>query len=196
MPETGPPLDTLIHIADMHFWRIVTNPLRLMNKRFFGNLNVMWRRRRDFIMERAEPFADAVAATGVKSVLLTGDFASTATDEEFGLARRFVDGLRSRGLTPYLMPGNHDVYTHEAVRKRRFERHFGEFLPRGGYPARLALPGGTDLILAPTVCPRHFSTRGRITHKEIQRVAELLASCGPCAIVAAHYPVLHRTSGY
>jgi len=196
MADTKATEDRLVHIADMHFWRIVLNPLRMMNKRFFGNLGVTFNRRRHFIMERAEPFADAVAATGVSSVLLTGDFASTSLDEEFALAARFVNGLRERGLAVYLLPGNHDVYTVESCRKRRFEKHFKEFIPEHGYPARIVLPGGTPLILVPTVCQRPFSARGRVMIETIKAVSELLAGCGPVAMVAAHYPMLHRTSGY
>lgn len=168
----------------------------MMNKRFFGNLGVAFNRRHDFIMERAEPFADAVAATGVSTVVLTGDFGSTSLDEEFALATRFVNGLRGRGLTVHLVPGNHDVYTVESCRKRRFEQHFQEFIPECGFPARIELPGGTPLILVPTVCQRPFSARGRVTIETIQAVSKLLEGCGPVAIVAAHYPVLHRTNGY
>ena len=80
-------VDRLVHIADIHFWRVTLNPFRLVGKRALGALNVLLRRRRDFAMERAEQFADAVAATGINAVLLTGDFTSTSLDEEFALAR-------------------------------------------------------------------------------------------------------------
>ena len=196
MAETKITEDRLVHIADLHFWRIVLNPLRMMNKRFFGNLGVAFNRRHDFIMDRAEPFADAVAATGVSTVVLTGDFASTSLDEEFALATRFVNGLRQRGLDVHLVPGNHDVYTVESCRARRFEKYFHEFIPENGYPARVTLPGGTPLILVPTVCQRPFSARGRVTIETVEAVSELLEGCGPVAIVAAHYPVLHSTDGY
>jgi hypothetical protein len=196
MTDLQPPRETVVHIGDVHFWRIVINPLRLMNKRFFGNLTVLFKRRREFLMDHAEPFANAVAATGARSVLLTGDFASTSTDEEFASAVYFVRGLRGRGLAVHLLPGNHDVYTFEAFRARRFERHFAEFLPRRGYPALVSLPGGTPLILLPTVCPRHFSARGLVTPKTVDTVREMLKACGPMVLVAAHYPLLHRTHGY
>ena len=191
-----PPLERFAHIADLHFWQIVTNPWLLMNKRFLGNLTVILRRRYEFVMERAEPFADAIAASGIGSVVLTGDFASTATDEEFMLAASFVRGLQARGMAVHVLPGNHDVYTFEAARERRFEKHFAEFIPPGGYPALVKLPGGTPLILAPTVCPRHLSARGLVTPETVRAVAGLLEECGPLAVVAAHYPLLHTARGY
>jgi len=188
--------DSFVHIADLHFWRIVVNPLRLMNKRFLGNLNVALRRRHEFAMENAEPFAEAVAATGLKSVLITGDFASTALEEEFAVASRFVRGLRERGLEVHLVPGNHDVYTFESARAKRFEKHFREFLPPNGYPSLTTLPGGTPLVVVPTVVPRYLSARGRITDDQAAAVGELLAECGGTVVVAGHYPFLHETHGY
>ncbi len=189
-------IDRFAHIADLHFWRIVLNPLRMLNKRFLGNLTVIFRRSREFVMERAETFADEIAASGINVAVLTGDFSSTSQDEEFDLAVRFVRGLRRRGMAVHLLPGNHDVYTFGAARKRRFEHHFAEFLPPQGYPALLSLPGGTPLLLVPTVCPRHFSARGHVTPETVAATKDLLNDCGPQAVIAAHYPVLHETHGY
>ncbi|HNR34509.1 MAG TPA: metallophosphoesterase [Candidatus Hydrogenedentes bacterium] len=188
--------DAFAHIADIHFWRVILNPFLLANKRFWGNLTVVMRRRHEFVLERAEAYADAVAATGVRAVVFTGDFSSTSLDAEFRMAVQFVEKLHARGLDVHLMPGNHDVYTFRAYRTRRFEHFFAPFIPVQGYPALTMLPGGTPLLLVPTVAPRHFSARGRITRLEIDRVAELLDECGPRVVVAAHYPVLHATSGY
>lgn len=196
MQNAGLYQDQVVHVADIHFWRVVLNPLRLMNKRFLGNLTVLLKRRYEFPTENAEPFADAVAATGVKTVIMTGDFTSTSLDGEFELAVRFVRGMRDRGLTVHVLAGNHDVYTFEAWRAARFEQYFAEFLPEGGYPSLQHLPGGTSLILVPTVCPRHLSTRGLVTAETIEEVSDLLTKCGPRVIVAAHYPVLHHTHGY
>jgi 3',5'-cyclic AMP phosphodiesterase CpdA len=190
------PRDALIHIGDLHFWRVVLNPLRLLNKRALGNLNVMLRRRQEFDMDRAEPCADAVAATGIKHALLTGDFTSTSIDEEFEMARTFVDGLAQRGLGISLMPGNHDVYTFEAQRARRFERHFEPYLPPEGYPARVMLPGGTHLILVPGAQPNLLTAKGYVGDDVIAQVAALLADAPEPVLVAAHYPVLSHTYGY
>lgn len=196
MHESGAPKDTLLHVADLHFWTVVVNPLRLLNKRFLGNLNVWLRRGRTFPMREAVPFVDALAATSANQVLLTGDFTSTSLDEEFLLARRFVDVLSDSGFTLNLMPGNHDVYTFEARRKRRFEHHFAPYVPREGYPALRRLAGGTPLLLAPTVCPNWVSSKGRITLQETEQVKRLLGGLPPVAIVSGHYPLLDKTHGY
>lgn len=193
---TNAAIDRVAHIADIHFWRVVLNPFRMMNKRFLGNLTVVLRRKHEFVLEHAEPFADSVAATGVNAVILTGDFSSTSLPEEFERAAKFVRGLRNRGMAVHLLPGNHDVYTFESARRKRFEKYFAEFLPEGGYPALQRLPGGTPLILVPTVCPRHFSASGLVTRETVDKVAALLNECGPRVVVAAHYPILSKTHGY
>jgi hypothetical protein len=188
--------DHLVHIGDVHFWRIVFNPLRMLNKRFLGNLTVIMRRRREFILENTESFMDAVAATGARTALLTGDLVSTATPEEFRLALDFVDGLRSRGMNVLLTPGNHDVYTFESVKRGRFEQFFADHLPQEGFPCVRTLAGGTPVILAHSVVPRHFSARGHITKDTVERVRDMLKDCDRPTLFATHYPYLHRTYGY
>lgn len=191
------PRDVLLHMTDIHFWEIVRNPLQLMNKRFLGNLNVILRRRRAFDTTQAAAFADALAATGARVVFAGGDFTSTATDGEFRQALAFMKELTQRGLQVIALPGNHDVYTFESARRRRFERHFASFIPEEGYPCRVTLPGGTPLVLAPTVCPNWISSCGRIAEPDVARIAELIAEAPPGPlIVGSHYPVLHATEGY
>ncbi|MCC6694196.1 MAG: metallophosphoesterase [Candidatus Hydrogenedentes bacterium] len=196
MHRSGEPIDTLLHVADLHFWKVVANPLRLLNKRFLGNLNVWLRRGRSFPMREAALFVEALAATSANQVLLTGDFSSTSLDEEFALARRFVDALSDRGFALNLMPGNHDVYTFEARHKRRFEYHFASYVPQEGYPALRHLAGGTPLLLVPTVCPNWVSSKGRITRQETEQVGQLLDRLPPVVVVAGHYPLLEKTHGY
>jgi len=196
MSETQPK-DSILHISDLHFWEVVWNPLRLMNKRMLGNLNVYWRRRHEFVMHRAEEFADNAAGTGIRTVVMTGDFTSTATEAEFDMGRAFVEGLVHRGLKVILMPGNHDVYTFQSVRQRRFQHFFGEFLPDNGFPHRFTLPGGTSLIVVPTVTANFLSSKGRIRRREVRETAALIEECGEGPIlVAGHYPVLHHTYNY
>ncbi len=189
--------DRLLHITDVHFWEVVLNPLRLLNKRALGNLNVVLRRRFEYDVGRAEAFAEVLAGLEVPTVFAGGDFTSTATDTECRRALEFVRSLVGRGLNVLALPGNHDYYTFEAVRKRRFERHFEAFLPEEGFPARLTLPGGTPFVLVPTVCANWFSSSGRITPQQVEESARLIAECPPGPVLAgAHYPVLHRTHAY
>ena len=191
------PTDTLIHITDLHFWSFVRNPMALLNKRFLGNINVLYRRRHEFHMERARPFGEHLASLGIEDLLIGGDFTSTATPREYQMSRDYVDTLKDHGLNIHLLPGNHDVYTFESVRCRRFNEYFGDFKSPEEYPHRRNLPGGTPLILVPTVCPNWLSSAGSISDREIAATRELLEACpdGPI-LVAGHYPILHETHAY
>lgn len=195
-PGTNAVRDRLVHIADLHFWSLVWNPFALLGKRFLGNLNVLLRRGRHFPMEHAEPFADYAASLGIPAALLTGDFTSTSTETEFRMARQFVDGLVRRGLVVSVLPGNHDVYTFRAAHENRFARHFAPYLPENGYPALETLPGGTSLVLVPTVCPNLLSSAGRIAADDVAATEALLREASDPLIVGAHYPVIYETEAY
>lgn len=188
--------DSLLHLTDLHFWEVVVNPLRLLNKRFLGNLNVWLRRRNEFPFHQADQHLEEISATGIPHLLITGDFTSTATDKECALGAAFTRRLEERGLHLHLLPGNHDLYTFESRRRGRFQRHFGPWMPPEGYPAVRCLPGGTPLILVPTVCPNLLSARGRVTGPDISAAARLLESGPSPALVAGHYPLLHETYAY
>ncbi|HRI87677.1 MAG TPA: metallophosphoesterase [Candidatus Hydrogenedentes bacterium] len=190
------PRDTLLHVADLHFWHVTWNPLQLLNKRALGNANVFFRRARHFAMDRAASFVDTLDAAGPKTMLFTGDFSSTSLDAEFVRARQFVDAVHARGFDIHLLPGNHDVYTFGSQRTRRFEHHFAPYLHADGCPARVTLPGGTPMILVPTVCANWLSSRGRISDEEIAQVRALVDATEGPIIVAGHYPVLARTVAY
>jgi predicted phosphodiesterase len=195
-PEPIQPVDTLLHVADLHFWEVVRNPFKLMNKRLLGNLNVYLRRRHEFVMERADAFAERLAETAINTALLTGDFTSTSTEREFAMAEDFVSGLTKRGMDVMLVPGNHDVYTFGSHRRQRFEHHFRRFLPEKGYPAQYTLTGGTSVILVSTVRPNFLSSKGWIPDGDIQRMSAMLEKASNPVIVGGHYPVLHRTAQY
>ena len=194
--ETPEPVDRLCHIADVHFWTVERNPLRLLNKRFLGNLNVLLRRRRAYRTERVDAYADHIAERAFPVVLQTGDLTSTALDDEFVRAARFLRRLRDLGPNVIVIPGNHDVYTFESVRKRRIARHLDGLIPAEGLPARRALPGGTPLILVPTVRPNILSSRGEVDADSIAKTRALVEAAADPLIVAGHYPLLTTTHGY
>lgn len=194
---TGPEVDRLLHITDLHFWEVVFNPLHLMNKRALGNINVALRRRREYLTSRGDAYAAALAEKGAPVLFAGGDFTSTATEREFADAARFIHKLRGHGMQVVAVPGNHDVYTFESVRRRRFERHFGAYCPDEALPCRITLPGGTPMVLAPTARARVLSSKGHITEAEAAEAARLVAEAPPGPVlVGAHYPVLHKTHAY
>lgn len=194
--DDSAPLAVFLHIADIHFWRIVWQPWRLLNKRLAGNLNVLLRRRHRYPMALAAAHGNRIADLGVGYAVLTGDFTSTALPAEFEQAGAFVDALVHAGVAPAILPGNHDVYTLGAFRTDRCRNYLGAYMPER-YPARWTLPGGVPLVLVPTVRPGFWHSRGHISRADIEETAELVrtAPAGP-VVVAAHYPILEKSAAY
>lgn len=184
----------LIHCTDLHFWKVVYNPFRLLSKRVLGNFNVWYRRRHEFLTDNAADVADYIAGLGAGDVFLGGDFTSTALEEEFEMAAKWMERLEQRKLNLHVVPGNHDVYTFNSARIRRFEKVMARHMPEEGYPAVRTLANGASLILAPTACPNYISSRGRITSPLIEHVVKLVQeSPDEVVLVGAHYPVLEKT---
>ena len=188
--------DRFLHIADLHFWRVEWNPLVLMNKRLLGNANVLLKRRHHFHQQHAGERLAYIAGLGIPDAILTGDFTSTATPAEFELAQGFVEELRRNRLDLSLMPGNHDVYTFESVRRKRYEEYLGNSRPRAGAPLVRRLPGGTPVVMVDTVQANYLSSRGHFPAETEAPLEAMLASLADPLVVAAHYPVLPETYAY
>ena len=96
-----------------------------------------------------------------------------------------------------VVPGNHDVYTFESVRARRFREYFEPYMPSEHLPCRVQLPGGTPLVLTPTVCANVLSSAGRIGAAQVAETRKLIENAGHGPVlVMGHYPVLHETHAY
>ena len=72
--------------------------------------------------------ASDVARHKADHLLVTGDLTGYATDEEFASAREALGCIADSSATCSVVPGNHDCFTPNAVRTRRFEKHFGHLL--------------------------------------------------------------------
>lgn len=189
-------IDRLLHLTDFHFWEVVFNPFRFMNKRIIGNVNVFMKRRHEFFMDRAEAYADYAGTLNAPDALLTGDFTSTATPREFEMARQFILRLEHNSIKPVAIPGNHDVYTFESVRKKQFQKFLEPWIPEKPLPCLIELRGGTPVLFVPTVRPNIVSSQGYVGPKTIRDVAALLKELDRPVIVAAHYPLIHKTGNY
>jgi hypothetical protein len=188
--------DKFLHIADLHFWRLTLNPMRQLNKRVLGNLNLFLKRRHEFVMENAEPYLDHVKSVGIPDAVFTGDFTTTSLPEEFEMSQAFMRRATDAGLRAVAVPGNHDLYTFAAERRNVFLEHLREWAGDDSLPTLYRLPGGTPVLLVPTVCANWVSSKGVIREAEIARTRSLLDGIDDQVIVAGHYPLLTETAAY
>jgi Icc protein len=138
----------ILHFSDIHVDvspRLV--PFRdWLGKRLVGGANHLFRRGRHFRRTR-----EKLAALGrfaeeheVDLAICTGDYTILGTEVELAAARLAIEPLTKRPAGYVTVPGNHDVYLHDSIREKRFDKYFGEFL-RNDLP-ELASPDGWPLI--------------------------------------------------
>ncbi len=185
----------IAQISDLHFTKLTWNPVRLFSKRVLGLFNWVVCRTHAFSEELADELPDLFKELGVDHVLLGGDFTTTALEEEFKVARRFVDKLPAPWTA---IPGNHDVYTYRSQRKKVFYQflenetpgEFGYSLKKDRVEAR-RLDGPYWLVaLDVSRATNLYSSRGFFSEEveEKMKGALSLIPKEDSVIVCCHYP--------
>lgn len=186
----------LVHITDLHFFSQGLTLSHFLSKRFLGYFNWILNRRRRFDFSFADRFFTRLKQQKPRAVIISGDLTVTSDLKEFEVARQFVDRIRSVGVPLYLIPGNHDYYTFESVRRRRFEEFFDDYLVSKDYPAFVKLEENLSMIFLHTVKPNLLSSRGCISPEQVEKLGVIINDSSSPLIVCSHYPVLHRTDTY
>lgn len=199
------PTARIIHLGDLHFWRIPYNPVRYLNKRLLGVGNlVVGGRARKFRQELMPKLAVRVSELGCDWLLLSGDLSSTALPAEFQAARAMLEPLTPRiRVGVHAVPGNHDCYLGKPSEADEFARHIGPAL--GGIRHVEARPLENQALLIGinattnngigshgSLSESHFTAiqAGLETHRQLPRV-----------IILCHFPqehpdgILHRERG-
>jgi 3',5'-cyclic AMP phosphodiesterase CpdA len=101
---------TLAHISDPHLGPLPPVRARdLMNKRFFGYLSWMRRRRGIHRPEVLAALAEDLGARTPDHLVVTGDLTNIALTEEFSRVAEWLHGLGAPEAVT-VIPGNHDAY--------------------------------------------------------------------------------------
>ncbi len=187
----------IAHLSDLHFSKVEFNFKQFFNKRWIGNLNYLLRRQKDFNYSILSSLPILLQKEKVDLVLLSGDLSCTASHAEFALASHFINLLKQSGLQVVLVPGNHDSYTKNAYKKKRFY----EFFP-SKYDSsfdlkehNVALKHLSEkwwlLLLDTTLATPLLCCHGRFSEKAEKHLKEALLSLPPDAnvILANHFPI-------
>jgi len=114
----------LAHVSDLHAFSLDgTNPLSFLSKRLPGLVNLTLHRRQKHPRAILTALIEDLNAQGLDEIAITGDVTSLALESEFKVARRLLDELELGARHVTLVPGNHDVYTLDALLRRPFH-HF------------------------------------------------------------------------
>ncbi len=123
----------LAHISDLHFSNWDWSPSQFFSKRWLGNLNFLFGRRRIFSHERLKLLPALFKEQGISDVIITGDLSTTSSPAEFQKAKEFIQTLEAEGLGVFCVPGNHDQYTREAYKQQLFYDYFPSKWDNGPY---------------------------------------------------------------
>ena len=136
----------ILHFSDTHVGIIqhVLHPKRLLSKRAIGAFNLL-RGRGKYFDEVEEKMAAMVRfkeELAVDYVVHTGDYTALGLEQELHLARELVAPMMHPPQRYLTVPGNHDIYVHEANSHYRFNEQFcsvlqndlPEYCAGGHYP--------------------------------------------------------------
>lgn len=122
----------ILHVSDLH----VEVPFaelpkgELVSKRAIGLMNLWLRRGWRFreVTDQLRALGEFRARENLDLVLVSGDFTALGTEPELRRARQRVEPLIEAPLGCVVVPGNHDLYLHDAVDDGRFEFRFGDLM--------------------------------------------------------------------
>lgn len=122
----------VLHVSDVHIsLGLGRVPLTdWPGKRLAGGVNLLRGRGRRFedALAKLACLAELSGSERVDLVVCSGDFTAMGTDAELAAARRAFEPILQSAAEFVCVAGNHDLYTRNVVRERRFEKHFGDLL--------------------------------------------------------------------
>ena len=200
----------IAHFSDLHLFSLEGVPMRrFLNKRLTGWVNLHLKRGHIHKASHVRAIAREIARANIDHVVVTGDLTNLALEPEFELARSVLrDELGIDPSRVTVVPGNHDLYTHGALRSRRFEHYFADWLrsdlpelavTAGGarFPV-VKLRGGVAIVALSSAVPRApFVAAGELGGAQLDALARVLAHPEVAArtlVLALHHPPVHGWS--
>ena len=105
----------IAHLSDPHLGPIPEARLsELLGKRFFGMMNWISARRRNFGAATLKPLMDDLMAHAADHVCVTGDLVNVSLPAEFDTGAAFLASLGPADKVT-VVPGNHDAYVRSAM---------------------------------------------------------------------------------
>jgi 3',5'-cyclic AMP phosphodiesterase CpdA len=198
----------IAHISDLHLSKISFHPSVFFSKRWIGNCNLLFSRKKTFGSWQLDLLPDLFSKLQVDYVIVSGDITCTSSDEEFHLGKKLFLEIEKRGIKILTVPGNHDVYTKKSDKEKSFYRYFSnvhENLPSSIPPFTLEkdrveahkLKSGFWLVGIDTaISTSLIMSTGLFSQKTEENLFSLLSALPPKdpVIVVNHFPFLEKSS--
>ncbi len=118
----------IIHISDIHVLHLEKiNIFKFLNKRLIGSFNLFFNRKKEFKTNYVEKLVTDVLSENPDHIVLTGDLTNLGLESEFKKAKEIISKLGDSSKLS-IIPGNHDSYAKETVKKKFFVNYFGDWL--------------------------------------------------------------------
>ena len=118
---------TIIHISDLHFHTYPQNFRDWKSKRILGAANLLFRRKRQFPLQRAKRLVEQIQKMNWDHLVISGDLTQLALEKGFSRARKTLEPLLTDPERVTVIPGNHDRYVRQAVGTDLFTQYSGDF---------------------------------------------------------------------
>ncbi|MCB1117219.1 MAG: metallophosphoesterase [Chlamydiia bacterium] len=187
----------IAHLSDLHFAKPSFGLGQFFSKRWLGNLNTLTRRGKAYCNERPFKLIPYLKELGVQMCLITGDFTSTANEQEFALSKKFTQALDNAHIAWFAIPGNHDCYTAQNMREKTFYKSFPDQFKTSAF--RLSDARVTDgplcegwwlLALDTTLATPLISSEGHFPESLEKQLPSILANIpkGQKVLMINHFP--------
>lgn len=189
----------IAHLSDLHFVSRSFSLSSFFSKKCLGIANLLWNRGGVYCTKKILSLPDLFHSLEIDCVLISGDCTTLADPKEYAFVAAFVSLLRDRGLTTFLIPGNHDHYTKKAEKERYFYLHLPNtrepFLPafsleEQGVCAYLLEEKWILVALDTAIATPFYSSNGLFSHCVETHLKKLLAILPPDAkvMILNHFP--------
>jgi 3',5'-cyclic AMP phosphodiesterase CpdA len=185
----------IAHFSDVHALSLAgARPWHFLSKRFAGYVNVRLNRREKHKLHLFEAIVEALNKNPPDHVIVTGDLTNLSLPGELSLAREILDRLALGPTHVTVVPGNHDVYTVDALLAGSFWQAFGPYAESdsgelGRFPV-VRIRGELAVIGVSTALPSPVPfADGWVGRRQLEAVEQaLVAHRGKFRVVALHHP--------
>ncbi|MCD6497927.1 MAG: metallophosphoesterase [Deltaproteobacteria bacterium] len=186
----------LIHLSDPHLTVDVPFSIRLLtNKRIVGWLNLQFNRSKLHSNDVAFRAVEAIRSLTPDHVVVTGDLSNLALDQEFALARTWLDGLDLPPKQVTVVPGNHDAYVSDTWRRASLLKAIRPYMQSdeeqdGSFPIVRTRGFVTLVGLSSAVPSPPLMAWGKLGRKQLDHVEQVLERTkGQFRVLSCHHPV-------
>ena len=180
----------IAHISDLHFSAPNLNPFQLFSKRWLGNLNSCFLRKKEFRPARLLEIPSLLKEEKVQHLIVTGDLSTTSHPKEFIQAQNFLSKISERGICVHTLPGNHDHYTRHSFKNGLFYKYFSPSLKRNCVSATAIAPKFWLVTLDTALATSLLTSNGLFSEEIEENLEKILFEIpqGDRIILANHFP--------